>query len=188
MKDPATTTIADYKNDLTQRIFTSLLNQRLQELTQKENPPFLGASVSFGSFARGYEGFSASASVGTGDINKGLNALMEEVERAKRFGFTANELERSRKNILAQYERAYNDRDKTESDNYVEEYVEHFLESEPSPGIEKEYEYVKAILPAITIEEVNAISKKFKEEKNRFVYVMGPDPTGTQKLPEGANC
>jgi len=186
VKDPATTTIADYKNDLTQRIFTSLLNQRLQELTQKENPPFLGASVSFGSFARGYEGFSASASVGTGDISKGLNALVEEVERAKRYGFTANELERSRKNILAQYERAYNDRDKTESDNYVEEYVEHFLESAPSPGIEKEYEYVKAILPTITIEEVNAVSKKFKEEKNRFVYVMGPDPKGSQKLPEGA--
>lgn len=184
-KDPASTTIGDYRNDLVRRIFTSLLNQRLQELTQKENPPFLGASVGFGGFARGYSGFSASAAAGTGDISKALNALVEEVERVKRFGFTESELERARKSQLSFYERAYNDRNKTESATYTDEYVQHFLENEPSPGIEKEFEYVKAILPSITLAEVNAVSTKFRDEKNRFVYVTGPDPRANEKLPEG---
>ena len=92
-------------------MFSTLLNQRLQELTQKENPPFLGAGVNFGSYARGYEAFSASASAGTGDVNRALDALAEEIERAKRFGFTAGELERVKKTFLAFYERTYNDRD-----------------------------------------------------------------------------
>jgi zinc protease len=187
VKDAPSTTVADYKNDLTERIFTSLLNQRLQELTQKENPPFIGAGVNFGSYARGYNGFSAYAGAGTGDVNKALDALVEEIERAKRYGFTASELDRARKNLLSFYERLYNDRDKTESDNYVDEYVEHFLEAVPSPGIEKEYEYAKALLPAITLEEVNAVSRKFKDEKNRFVYVMGPEAKGNEKLPEGTD-
>lgn len=185
LPEAAATTIGEYRKDLVKRIYTSLLNQRLQELTQKENPPFLGASVNFGGFARGYSGFSAGAGAGTGDVNRALNALVEEVERAKRFGFTESELERSRKTILSSFERAYNDRDKTESSNYVEEYVQHFLENEPSPGIEKEFEYVKSILPTITLAEVNAVSAAFKDEKNRFVYVMGPDAKPGQSLPDG---
>lgn len=181
----ASTTLGDYRKDMVKQIFTSLLNQRLQELAQKENPPFLLGSVNFGSYARGYEAFSAYANAGTGDVARSLNALAEEIERVKRFGFTATELERAKKNILNSYERAYNDREKTESVNFTQEYINHFLENEASPGIEKEFGYVKELLPAITLEDVNAIVSRFKDEKNRFVYVLGPDPKANEKLPEG---
>jgi zinc protease len=178
-------TVGDYRQQMLQNLFTAMLNQRLQELTQKENPPFLFASTDFGSFARGYEGFNAFAAVGSGDVNKGLNALAEEIERVKRFGFTASELERAKKNNLSSFEKLYNNRDKTESESYVQEYISHFTEQEPSPGIEKEYAYVKEILPGITVDEVNSIANKFKSEKNKFVYVTGPEPKQGQTLPEG---
>ena len=179
------TTLGDYRKDIVQQLFISMLNQRLQELTQKENPPFLYASASFGSYARGYEGFNAFASVGTGDASKGLNVLAEEVERVKRYGFTPSELERAKKNSLSFYEKAYNNRDKAESSEYVDEYINHFTQQEPTPGISKEFEYVKEILPGVTIQEVNAVANKFKNEKNRFVYVTGPEPKQGQVLPEG---
>ena len=51
------TTIGDYRNSLIKNLFTSLLNQRLNELTRSSKPPFLFASTSFNSFARGYESF-----------------------------------------------------------------------------------------------------------------------------------
>lgn len=181
--DEPSTTLGGYRDDLVQQLFTTMTNQRLQELTQKENPPFLYATTSFGSFARGYEAFNAFASAGTGDVSKAVNTLSEEIERVKRYGFTAGELDRAKKNMMAFYERAYNDRTKTESGDYVEEYINNFLEQEPSPGIEKEFEYVKSILPGITIEEVNAVSKKIKDEKNRFAFVMGPDPKSPDQLP-----
>ncbi len=184
-KQSPNTTIGDYRTDLVKRIYTSLLNQRLQELTQRENPPFINAYTNFGGFVRGYEAFNANAGVGTGDINKGINALTEEIERVKRYGFTVAELERAKKTQYSYYERAYNDRDKNESYNYTEEYVSHFLEQEASPGIEKEFDYIKALLPGITLEEVNAVSKLIKDVSNRLVYVTGPDPKAGQQLPEG---
>jgi zinc protease len=176
--------VGDYREDLIEQMYTSMLNQRLQELTQKENPPFIFASSNFQTFARGYKAFNVFAGTGTGDVNNGLNAMAEEIERVKRFGFTAAELDRTKKNTLTNYEKAYNNRDKTESENYVQEYINHFLEQEPTPGIEKEFEYVKSLLPGITIEEVNAMTKRFKDEKNKFVFVLGPDPKPNQKLPE----
>jgi zinc protease len=175
-------TIGDYRSDLVEQMFVSMLNQRLQELTQKENPPFIYAAADFDSYARGYKAFNAFASAGTGDVNKATNALTEEIERAKRFGFTAAELERIKKSMMARYERAYNDRTKTESADYVEEYANNFLEQEPIPGIEKEFEYVKALLPGITLNEVNAMATKFKDQKNLFVYLTGPE-TGNAQLP-----
>lgn len=184
-KEPPSVTVADYRSDIIKQIFTSLINQRFQELAQKENPPFLYASASFNSYARGYEAFNGYASTGTGDITKGLNALIEETERVKKYGFTPSELERSKKNILNSYERSYNNRDKTESANFTQEYISYFLEKEPSPGIEKEYEYLKILLPGITLQEVNDVPKIFADEKNRFVYVTAPEPKANEKLPAG---
>jgi zinc protease len=180
---PPETLLADYRTSIVKQIFTSLLNQRLQELAQKENPPFLFASTNFNSFAKGYEAFNGFASAGTGDVSKALTALTTEIERVKKFGFTTPELERAKKNILSGYERSFNNRTKTESDNYVEEYIRNFLEQEAIPGIEKEYEYAKELLPGITIQEVNDVTAIIKKDSNHFVYVMGPDAKAGTTLP-----
>ena len=186
-KNPPLATVAGYREELVEQMFTTMLNQRMQELTQQSSPPFLFGSSSFGSYARYYEGFSAFASAGTGDPEKSLKVLTEEIERAKKFGFTAGELERAKKNLLNTYERQYNNRDKTESENYVEEYINFFLEQEASPGIEKEFELVKALAPGITLEEVNSVSNRFKNDTNPFVYLTGPDPKVGGSLPTDAD-
>ncbi len=175
IKKPASVTIGDYRNDLIQQLFVSMLNERLQEVTHKEDPPFIYGGADFDSYARGYESFNAMAASGTGDIRKATNALVEEIERVKRFGFTQPELQRAKKTILAQYERTYNNRTKTESADLVDEYMNNFLIQEPIPGIEKEFEYVKIMLPAITLNEVNSVSKDIKDQKNLFVYMSGPE-------------
>ena len=176
-------TVADYKRDIVKNIFTTLMNQRLRELTQKENPPFLGAFVDFGSYARGYEQFSINVYNGTNDAQKSLAVAVEEVERVKRFGFTQAELERAKKNVLASIERAYNERDKTESEAYVSEYIRNFLEQEPIPGIAKELDYTKVLLPTITLDEVNAVGKKLEANENFFATLTGPDPEPGTVLP-----
>ncbi|RYF91878.1 MAG: insulinase family protein, partial [Chitinophagaceae bacterium] len=168
---------------LIQNLFTTLANQRLQELTQKGNAPFIYGGVDFSSYARGYESFNGYVGTGTGDVTKGLAALTEEIERIKRFGFTANELERAKKSMTAGYERAFNNRDKTESASFVQEYIDHFLDNEPSPGIEKEFDYLKSLLPGITLDEVNGVSAIFKDEKNKVVYAVGPEPKAGEKTP-----
>lgn len=182
-KEETPSTVGHYRKFLIGQMYTTLLNQRLQELTQKQNPPFVGAGVGFDSYARGYGSFNAYASAGTGDPKKALEALVEEIERVKRYGFTQSELDRTKKSMLANYERSWNNRDKTESGDFVDEYVQHFLSQEPIPGIDKEFSYVKEMLPGITIEEVNAVSNKFKDEKNRFVFLMGPENAGNVALP-----
>ncbi|HLO82540.1 MAG TPA: insulinase family protein [Chitinophagaceae bacterium] len=178
--------LEDYRKDLVQSLYESMMNARFRELTQKENPPFVYAYAGFGSYAYGHESFNVQASSGTNDIRRSIDAVSEEIERVKRYGFTDAELDRAKKDMTASYERSWNNRDKTESDVYADEYIRNFTEDEPVPGIDKEFEMVKRLLPGISLNEVNKLTDRYKDEKNRFAYVTGPENTATMKAPMDA--
>ncbi len=183
--NPPDATLNGYREDIVKNIFVTLLNQRLRELTQKENPPFLFAGSSFASYARGYQAFNATIGVGTGDALIGLQAFISELERVKKYGFTQVELDRVKKNLTSQMDRMYNEKDKTESADYAEEYVRNFLTQEPIPGIEKEYEYYQKLLPVISLSDVNAVADILKQNSNKLVTLAGPEPNSTKTLPTG---
>jgi zinc protease len=182
-----TTTVGEYRTDLIRNLYVSLLNNRFRELTQKADPPFVFAGAGFQSYARYHESFNISGSTGTQDVQKGLQAVMTEVERVKRFGFTAVELERAKKNILAAYERQWNNRDKTESALYADEYIRNFTQQEPIPGIDAEFTYIKEMLPGIQLAEVNALTDLYRNEKNTFAYITGLENDEKYKLPAVAS-
>jgi zinc protease len=171
------TTISDYREYIIKRLFTSMLSQRLQELTQKPNPPFLFGASSLGQFVRGYEAYSSFAVLGKDGVEPAINAIIQENERARKFGFTATELDQIKKSLMKNIERAYNERDKTESANIVREYIQNFLEQEPIPGIENEYNYHKQYLDGITLEEVNQYAAKIipPDTESKLVVLTGPD-------------
>lgn len=176
-------TLADYRHDLIKNLFTSMLNQRLTELVKSNNPPFLYASTGFNSYARGYESFGAFAVAGKSGPDTALNILMQEIERVKKYGFTQPELDRTKKQLLAFIEQAYNNRTKEESANYVEEYIRNFLQQEPIPGIAAEYNYYNELLPGITLDEVNALTDPLKQNQHIYVSLTGPSE-GNYTLPD----
>lgn len=177
-------TLGEYRDDIVKQLFSGLINQRLRELTQKENPPFIAAGLGFSTLAKGYEQPYLSVIAGENDTRRGLEAALEEVEKMKRFGFTAPELDRLKKSIMASVERQYNERDKSESAEFVEEYISHFLEGEAIPGIENEYNYYKQLMPGITLDDINKKAKDFAENSGTyFAMLMGPETATAGKLP-----
>ena len=76
----------------------------------------------------------------------------------------------------------YKEKDKTESANYVEEYIRNFLAQEPVPGIDNEYAYYKQLLPLITVQEVNAVASILKDNSSKFIAFTGPESSSV-KLP-----
>ncbi|MDZ4329226.1 MAG: insulinase family protein, partial [Flavobacterium sp.] len=113
-----------------------------------------------------------------------LKVLITENERAKKFGFTQGELDRSKLEFLASIEKAYNDRDKTNSVNFVGEYQANFLEKEPVPGIEWTYQTMKQLMPLIDLKDVNSLIKDYVKEDNRVIILTGPEKEGLKKVTE----
>ncbi|MEW6763464.1 MAG: insulinase family protein [Pseudomonadota bacterium] len=180
-------TIRAYRDDLVQSLFAAMLNQRLQELSQLPEPPFMGASSSLGKLTPRYRSYNASAALGPRGAEVALSALVEENERARRYGFGAAELDRMKKNLMRTYEQAWNERAKSDSGTYAAEYIRNFLQQEAIPGIDTEYRYVKELVPGITLDEVNAYARRtIPADSGKLVLYTGvtrPDtPKGEQLL------
>lgn len=167
----------------------NMLNNRLEELALKANPPFIEAGVGDVKFIlaktkRSFAGVAVSKDDG---IETALAALMREIERAHRFGFTPSEYERVKADYLSAWESAYNERSKMKNSQFVQQYVSNFINDEPIPSIEDKYAIMsKGIVPAITVEQVNATFKSLISDTNMVVSLYCPDKPEV-KLPTEAD-
>src|SRR5712671_2058751 len=172
------TTTATYRQHLVEGLFGAMFNDRFGEITQKPNPPFITAYAGQGDLVRSAESFTLTALVADNGIQRGLNALLTEGERVKRFGFLQSELDRARKDMQRGTEQGFAERDKTNSNVYAENYVSAFLESEASTSIEYDLDAVTKMLPGITLAEVNALAGEWMTDKNRVLVTTSPDKPG----------
>ena len=179
-------TLGDYRALLIESLFTGMLNQRLQELAQLPNPPFLGAASSLEKMPSLQRSYSASAALGNGGAVPAINALIQENARTSQFGFSAAELDRAKKNLLRGAERSYAERNKTDSVNFVNEYIRNFTEQETLPGTENEYLYAKEMVPSITLDEMNAYARAtIPSNAPKLVVYLGSSKT---ELPAPGNA
>lgn len=158
-------------------MISNMLNTRLEELTQRSNPPFLEAFTYDGDFfvAKTKSAFIGMAAAKEDGILTSTETLMREIERVRRFGFTTGEYARARTDYLRALEVAYNERDKQKTSTYTDEYVRNFIDNEPIPGIENEYAIMNQVAPGIPVETVNEVMKQLIREDNIVLCVFCPD-------------
>jgi zinc protease len=171
--------LKDYRESLVIQLFSSMLNQRIEELKEQADPPLLYSAVQYGSLGtREKNALQLLGLVSETGIEKGIRTLITEMERSNRYGFTEGELERQKKQLYSFFEKAYNERDKTESAVLVAEYIRNFITEEPIPGIEFEFDFVKEYLSGISLDEINALARRILIRNNRVVMVMAPQKEG----------
>lgn len=155
----------------------NMLNARLNELIQSANPPFIQAEVSDGDFlfAKTKEAFTGVAVSKEDGIDTALASLLREIERVHKYGFTASEYARAKADYLRMLESDYNERNKTKNEAYVDEYVRHFIDNEPIPGIDNEYAIMNQIVPNIPVEAVNSMIPALVTDSNMVVSIFCPE-------------
>lgn len=174
-------TYGEYRDQILRSLYTGMLNNRLGEIAQKPESPFVYAGSGYGSFiGRSIETYQLMASAKENQIERSIEVILAENERVRRFGFLASELERQKKDMLAMYETMAKEADKTESSSYADEYLRNYLENEPIPGIKKEFELVSAFLPGVTLEEINSLGKNLISDDNIVALVTAREKEGVK--------
>ena len=173
-------TTGDFRKSIINSMINSMFGARLTEITQKGNAPFLFAQGAYGAYQGGlvwgYDAFTLVAVAKDGANVKGaLTAAVAEAERMSKFGFVAAELEAAKKNIAAGNEKRYKEKDKTSSTNFVQKYLNNFLEGTSMPSIDYSYALTKKDLESISLAEVNATAKTFITKTNQVVVVQAPE-------------
>lgn len=176
----------EYKNtpvyfaqNLLNSLVTSALSARLNELSQKADCPYLAAGVSDGTYlvSKTMDAFNVVVLPKPGQDAEAVKAVMTEVERVRRFGFNASEIIRAREEFISRFETIYNNRDKQKHEFYTQQYVRHFLDGEPIPDIETEFNAYKMLAMQLPTE---TYSQYFPElvasvDTNFVVLAMYPE-------------
>lgn len=165
----------DYKQYLIRTLYAGMLTQRLDEIRQKPDAPFIFAGTGYGNYVRSMDYFSASGVVAPGKVTDGIQALVTENERVAQHGFTQAELDRVKRSVLNSAERSFKEMDKAESRSIVGRYVNHFLKGNFAEGEEWKYNFYQEILPLITLEEINALAGELVRNENRVAIIMAPE-------------
>jgi zinc protease len=179
-------TVEDYRRDLVRQLMYQMLNLRFSEIAQRPAAPFLAAGAGSQELGSKTMATSLGTRVTDGGIAAGLEAVLVEARRAREFGFTDGELDRAKRTVIAGYERAFAEREKTESAGYAREYTGNFLDGEPIPGIAVEFETTKALLPGVTLAEVSGAARELLADKSRVVLATSPEKAGLT-LPSDAD-
>lgn len=161
-------------------MIAKMLNARLDELRQNANPPYIMAVTEDTDFllAKTTQAFAGIAVSKEDGIPTAISALVREIERARKFGFTASEYARAKADYLRALESAYNEREKVRNGQYVQEYIRHFIDNEPIPGIEMEYTLMNQLAPNIPVEAINSILPQLITDENIVLNIFGPDKEG----------
>ena len=164
-----------------QGMMAQMFDTRFEEIVQQSsNPPFMGAGVFDGNFliANTKEAFTGVAICKEDGVETAFTTLIREMERARRYGFTEGEFARVKATYLRSLENAYNERSKRKNTEYAEEYVRHFIDNEPIPGIEAEYSMMNQIAPMIPVAAINQMMQQMMSDSNLVITVFAPEKEG----------
>ncbi len=111
-----------------------MINQRLFEIVQEADPPFITASAYSNAYTRWTRRNGSSILAEVEEIEQAIERVSEEFERIRRHGFLSSELERAKKQLLSRYERQWKEQDNREHWQYPGILQEHYLTGEPVPS------------------------------------------------------
>jgi len=173
---PEAKTDLEYRSGIVRELFNEMMSNRLQEIAQKPEAPFLFGTCSYDKFIGDKDALTMVAVAKDGKtVRNAVEVLLTENERVKEHGFTATELERAKKAAMSNIENSYNERDKTKSGQFVQELINNYLKGEPIPGVAYEYALYKKYLPTITLAETNKLIAQWIKPTDRSVIVMAPE-------------
>ena len=163
-----------------QNMFAQMMQARMNELAMQPDAPFVEGFVSDSEYflAKTKGAVNGAIVPKEGMMKEALAVLYREMLRAQRHGFTESEYARVRAEFLTQLESAYNERDKVRSRNYCQQYVRHFIDNQPIPGVENSYTIMNQLAPNLPVDVVNQLVKGLMSDSNLVVMAMLPEKEG----------
>ena len=167
--------VGTFRDWIAESLAGSMLVNRMSEMTQRADSPFLDVSSFQGRFVRTLSTFALTVRTPQDGVVEGLRGLLIETERAARHGFTSTELEREKREMLRAMEQRYAEREKTSSSAFAADYVSHFLYGGAVLDSDTEYQLYQELIPQIRLRETNAAARSWTRVANRVILVSAPD-------------
>ena len=174
-------TIVGYSYDLIKTFASVMMNARFEEIAQAADATILGGGMSEGGIGicPTMESTAFSVTAHDGRIDDAFRTMYTEMERMRRYGFTAGEFERAKQEILRWAERSYANRNDVSNEAYVERCIAHFATGDSMMDAETEWQLAQMFINSLTVEQVNqAYAEMAKPNENLVILARSPQKAG----------
>ena len=180
--------IVGYSYDLIKTFASVMMNARFEEIAQAADATILGGGMSEGGIGicPTMESTAFSVTAHDGRIDDAFRTMYTEMERMRRYGFTAGEFERAKQEILRWAERSYANRNDVSNEAYVERCIAHFATGDSMMDAETEWQLAQMFINSLTVEQVNqAYAELAKPNENLVILARSPKKDGVNIPTEG---
>ena len=166
--------------DILESIISIVMNERLSDISASPDAPFIAAGFGMGGLTETCDVIIGQAVCKEENSLSGFEALMTEIEKMKRFGFTDNEVERAKAELLSRYESAMKEADTRKNSEFVYPLIYNFFDNEPYMEPATEYEYAQAMMQQIPAQLINQVLTQLITPENMVVLYSAPEREGIQ--------
>lgn len=163
------------QTNVIEQLISMMINNRLDDYSQKPECKYANAEVDFGDFfvSKTKAAFNIYI-IPKEEVMPAYEEALAIVAQACKAGFMESELVRARDELLALYEKSYNERNNTSNDALGRELYRHFIDNEPAPGIEMKYQLMQGLLQAIPLQVYNQLGNEILTAENEVICVSEP--------------
>ena len=135
-----------YLTELTKTMISMIMAERFSAITSKPGAPFLGADLGAGNICETCQATFGDVSFKDGEWETAFKAFLTEVERMRRYGFSATELQRAKDNVLSVLEKSVEAADSRKNADFVRPLINNFFDNDSYMTPEVAYETAKQLL------------------------------------------
>ena len=167
---------ADEQRAELERLAFEMIATRLDNVALRGDAPHTErAGASSASIVRGLDAPEITVDVSGENVAAAVEAVSDEFERVRRFGFTQPEFDRAVAARRNSAEQNFESRGSRQDVSYADEYVRHVLEDEWYVTADREFGFVTAVLDTATPESVAEAFAERLAAAGAHVFVAVPD-------------
>lgn len=172
------------KHHITSFLVQNMLNERLDEITRIADSPIDYGRVYDRQLlvARSRDALTMAVMAKEGRSLEALDSLITQAARVMQHGFTASELDRAKRNAISLYQDLQVEAANRKNIEYVEEYIDHFMNGGYIPGVAAESQMLIDGTQHVGLKEVNDYLNSITGKDNVSVLISGPQSMNGSSL------
>ena len=176
---------ADFQNSILDSMAFDMIATRLGNDALRGEAPFDDARVDSSGFVRSLDAPEIIVSADGDALEASTQAVFDEYERVRRFGFSQSEVDRVVASYRTSAESNYDGRESRQDADFADEYVRHALTGEPIPTADAQLDFIDVVLDRATPETIAHRFVQRLADAAPHVLVVVPDGEAGD-VPDGA--
>ena len=166
--------------DVVKDIISTVMSERFNDISAKADAPFLSAGFGISNVCETMDAAYGEVSCKDGAVLEGFEAMLSEIEKMHRFGFSDAEIERAKSEVLSRYETAANKADTRKNSEFVMPMIQNFFDNYAFMDPKAEFELASGLVPQLSSAVINPMAKQLITRENMVVLYVAPQREGLQ--------